>query len=62
MCKRCVPTKGEFLKGIHLIHKLKGVQAYVEKYSMVIAANLTSICCVYKEKIVNNDSYLRTFT
>ena len=36
----------------------KGV--YVEKYSMVIATNLTSIYCVYKEKIVKNDSYRRT--
>ena len=35
---------------------MKGVQAYVEKYSMVIATtNLTSNCCVYKEKIVKND-------
>jgi len=30
---------------------------YVEKYSMVIATNSISICCVYKEKIVKNDSY-----
>ena len=29
---------------------MKGGIAYVEKYSIVIAANLTSICCVYKEK------------
>ena len=31
---------------------MKGTQAYVEKYSMVISTNITSICCVYKEKIV----------
>ena len=30
---------------------------YVDKYSMVIATNLTSMCCVYKEKIVKNDSH-----
>ena len=35
--------------------KLKG--DYVEKYSMVIGTNLPSICCVYNEKIVKNDSY-----
>ena len=34
--------------------KLKGVQAHFEKYSMVIAANLTSIGRVHKEKIVKN--------
>ena len=38
---------------------MKGV-AYVEKYSMVIATNPTSICCVYKEKIVKEDSHRRT--
>ena len=38
----------------------KVVWVYVEKYSMVIATNLTSICCVYKEKIVKNDSYRGT--
>ena len=27
---------------------------------MVIATNLTSVCCVYKEKIVKKDSYRRT--
>ena len=27
---------------------------------IVIATNLTSICCVYKEKIAKNDSYRRT--
>ena len=26
---------------------------------MVIAANVTTICCIYKEKIVKNDSYRR---
>ena len=41
--------------------KLKGVLADVEKVSMVIATNLTSICCVYKEKISKkNDSLRRT--
>ena len=28
------------------------VPPYVEKYSMVIATNLTSICCLFKKKIV----------
>ena len=43
-----------------LVKNSKGVLAYVEKCSMVIAANLTSICCVYKEKIVKNNSFRRT--
>ena len=38
-------------------YKLK---AYVEKLSMVIATNLTSICCFYKEKIFKNNSCRRT--
>ena len=38
--------------------KLKG--AYGEKLSIGIATNLTSICCVNKEKIVKNDSTQRT--
>ena len=33
---------------------MKGVWAYVEK---MIATNLISICCVYKEKMVKHDSY-----
>ena len=32
-----------------------GIGLDVQKYSMVIAANFTTICCVYKEKIVKND-------
>ena len=31
---------------------------YVKTNSMVIATDLTSICCFYKEKIVKNDSYV----
>ena len=31
---------------------MMGVWTYVEKYQHVIATNLSSICCVYKEKIV----------
>ena len=38
---------------------VKNVKTYVEKYAMVIATNLTSACCVCKEKIVKNDSYRR---
>ena len=37
--------------------KLKGVQAQCDKKALLIATNLTSICCVYKEKIVKNDLY-----
>ena len=48
-----------FIKGsVH--EKLMGVQAYVEKYSIVVATNFTSICCVYKEKIDKNYSCRRT--
>ena len=36
--------------------KLKGVKAYGEKLAFLIASNLTLICCVYKEKIIINDS------
>ena len=36
--------------------KWKGIGLF-EKYLMVIAINLTSICCVYKEKLFKNDSY-----
>ena len=32
----------------------------IEKLSMVIATNLTSICFVYKEKYAKNDLYQRT--
>jgi len=32
------------------IHKIKGSIGLRKKLSMVIATNLTSICCVYKEK------------
>ena len=33
----------------------KNEKGYVKKYSMVIATNITSICCVFKEKSVKND-------
>ena len=37
----------------------KGYRAYIEKLSMVIATNLAStICCVYKEKIVKKTTYI----
>ena len=32
--------------------KCKGVKAYGEKQALLIATNLTSFCCVYKEKSV----------
>ena len=37
--------------------KWKEEYAYGEKKSLLISTNLTSICCVYKEKIVRNDLY-----
>ena len=40
------------------IFKMKG--GIGEKQGLLIANNLTSICCVYEEKIVKNDSYHRT--
>ena len=41
------------------LRKIKG--GIGEKYSMVMAyTNLTSICCVYKEKMVKHDSYRGT--
>jgi len=45
---------------------LKGVFAknrngYGDKLLMVIATNLTSICCVYEENIDKNDSCWRTY-
>ena len=39
-----------FLKG-SVREKEKGVEAQCDKKALLIAANLTSICCVYKEKI-----------
>ena len=44
-----LPLKGSIRE------KLKGVKAYGEKLLMVIATNFTSICCVYKKKILKND-------
>ena len=35
---------------------MKGGIGFGEELSMVIATNLISICCVYKEKIVKYDS------
>ena len=40
------------------IFKMKG--GIGEKQGLLIANNLTSICCVYEEKIVKNDSCWRT--
>jgi len=42
---------------------LKGVFAKNERgyrLNAINATNLTSICCVYKEKLVKNDSHRRT--
>ena len=58
--KKCkLSNKKDNLKG-SVREKWKGVYAYVEKYSMVIATNFTSICRVYEEKIVIQDKYQRT--
>ena len=38
----------------------RGYRLTVKKESLLIATDLTSICSVYKEKIVENDSYQRT--
>ena len=45
--------------GVPHTHLKRGV-AKNEKLSMVIASNITYICCVYKEKIIKNESYRRT--
>ena len=37
--------------------KWKGVKAKCDKKALLIASNLPSICCVYKEKIVKDVSY-----
>ena len=34
----------------------RGYRLTAKKKALLIATNLTSICCVYKEKIVKNDS------
>ena len=62
-----------FVKGLKGVLSKK---AYGEKYSMavwalqggglqilpylILSTNLTFICCVYKGKIIKNDSYRRT--
>jgi len=39
------------------VREMKG--GYGEKWALLRATNLTLYCCVYKEKIVKNDSYGR---
>ena len=51
-----VMAKPNYLKGVFA----KNERVYVEENSVVITTNLTSICCVYKEKMVKDDSYGRT--
>jgi len=48
--KKKIPT----LKGVFAKNEM-GYKHTSLKYSMVIATNLASICCVYKEKIVKNE-------
>ena len=54
-------NKGLQLKTIFLItlleRRVRENRFYGEKLSIIIATNLSSICCVYKEKIVKNDLY-----
>ena len=44
-----------FLKKEVVAKNESGYGLYGEKLSLLIASNLTSICCVYKEKIVKID-------
>ena len=37
--------------------KLKGLYAQCDKKALLIASNFSSICCVYKKKIVKDVSY-----
>ena len=46
--------------GIYINFFIKAIftmQAKCDKKALLIATNPTSICCVYKEKIVKNDSH-----
>ena len=47
------------LKGVFAKNEM-GYRLNAIKKPLLIATNLTSICCVYKEKIVKNDSHRRT--
>ena len=44
------------LKGVFAKNE-RGYRLNAIKKALLIATNLTSICCVYKEKNVNNDKY-----
>ena len=43
------------------LQKMKGGYRLTAKKGLSVASNLTSICCVYKEKIVKNDLFRRTW-
>ena len=45
-----------FLKGVFAKNE-RGYRLNAIKKALLIATNFTSICCVYKEKIVKDDSY-----
>ena len=47
------------LKGVFAKNE-RGYRLTAKSKRFLIATNLTFICCVYKEKIVKNDSYQRT--
>ena len=51
----CLFLKGVFAKN-ERVYRLNAI-----KKTLLIATNLTSICCIYKEKIVKNDYYRRTY-
>ena len=52
--KRCLHLKGVFAKNE------RGYRLNAIKKTLLIATNLTSICCVFKEKLVKVVSYRRT--
>ena len=47
-----------YLKGVFAKNE-RGYRLNAIKKALLIATNLTSICCVYKEKIVKDVSYRR---
>ena len=62
----CINAKFEFFFNFYhccsfTFIKWKGVEVYGEKQALLFATNLTSICCVHKEKIVKNDSCRRLY-
>ena len=52
-------TVNKTLKGVFAKNE-RGYRLNAIKKALLIATNLTFICCVYKEKIVKNDPQRRT--